>query len=110
MEESLIGIAGLNRDPYLSDKNIGRVRHLYISKAFRRNGYARLLMISCLIASPISIYFLSNWIQNYEYRISIGPGVFILSAGLALLIALATVSFQTLSAARKNPVISLKVQ
>jgi putative ABC transport system permease protein len=69
-----------------------------------------LVLISCLIASPISIYFLSNWIQSYAYRITIGPGVFLFSAGLALMIALATVSFQIISAARENPVDSLKVQ
>ncbi|HEY4286380.1 MAG TPA: GNAT family N-acetyltransferase [Puia sp.] len=44
MEEEVIGIAGLNRDPYTSDENSGRVRHLYIARAYRRNGYARLLM------------------------------------------------------------------
>lgn len=40
----LIGIGGLNRDPYTEDINIGRVRHLYIVQAHRRKGYATLLM------------------------------------------------------------------
>jgi GNAT superfamily N-acetyltransferase len=40
----LIGIGGLNRDPYTEDINAGRVRHLYILQAYRRKGYATMLM------------------------------------------------------------------
>ena len=40
----LIGIGGLNRDPYTKDANTGRVRHLYIMQAHRLKGYATLLM------------------------------------------------------------------
>ena len=67
-----------------------------------------LVIISCLIASPIALYFLSNWLQKYDYRISIGPGVFILSAIAAILITLVTVSFQAIKAALTNPVKSLR--
>ena len=40
----LIAIGGINLDPYVEDINIGRVRHLYIKEAYRRKGYATLLM------------------------------------------------------------------
>ncbi len=40
----VIGMGGLNRDPYLDDAHIGRVRHLYIREAYRRQGYASFLM------------------------------------------------------------------
>ncbi|MBS1524773.1 MAG: GNAT family N-acetyltransferase [Bacteroidetes bacterium] len=40
----LIGIGGLNRDTYTEQPNIGRVRHLYIRSAYRRKGYATILM------------------------------------------------------------------
>ena len=40
----LIGIGGLNRDPYVEDADTGRVRHLYISQAYRRKGCATFLM------------------------------------------------------------------
>ena len=40
----LIAIGGINRDPYVEDINIGRVRHLYVQEAHRRKGYATLLM------------------------------------------------------------------
>ncbi len=67
-----------------------------------------LVIISCLIASPIALYFLSSWLQKYNYRISIGPGVFILSAVVAILITLITISFQAIKAALMNPVKSLR--
>jgi len=67
-----------------------------------------LVLISCLIASPIALYFLSNWLQKYNYKISIGPGVFVLSAVMAIIITLFTISFQAIKAALTNPVKSLR--
>ncbi|HEY8781778.1 MAG TPA: ABC transporter permease [Mucilaginibacter sp.] len=67
-----------------------------------------LVMISCIIASPVALYFLSGWLQKYDYRICIGPGVFVLSAVVAIVITLVTISFQAVKAAMSNPVKSLR--
>ncbi len=67
-----------------------------------------LVGISCLIAIPVSYYFLNNWLQNYDYRIHISIGVFLVSSILALLITILTMSFQAIRAARANPVKSLR--
>jgi ABC-type antimicrobial peptide transport system permease subunit len=67
-----------------------------------------LVMISCLIASPVALYFLQHWLEKYSYRISIGPGVFLLSAVAAIVITLFTISFQAVRAAVANPVKSLR--
>ena len=67
-----------------------------------------LVIISCLLASPIAFYFLQNWLQQYYYRIKIGPGVFIGSAIMSILIAIITISFQSIKAAVANPVSSLR--
>lgn len=69
-----------------------------------------LVLISCLIAIPVSFYFLHNWLMNYDYRISIGAGVFVLGALMALLITVITVSFQAIKAAMANPVESLRTE
>jgi hypothetical protein len=66
-----------------------------------------LVLISCLIASPLALYFLQNWLQQYSYRITIGPGVFLMAAGTAITITVITVSFQAIKAALANPVKSL---
>lgn len=62
-----------------------------------------LVGISCVIASPVAWYYLQHWLQGYEYRIHIGPVVFILAAVAAVLITLVTVSFQAIKAALANP-------
>ncbi|HZY37304.1 MAG TPA: ABC transporter permease [Mucilaginibacter sp.] len=67
-----------------------------------------LVMLSCIIAAPVALYFTSNWLQKYDYRISIGPGVFILAAFAAFLITIITISFQAIKAALMNPVKSLR--
>lgn len=67
-----------------------------------------LVLVSCIIASPIAYYFLHNWLLNYDYRITLGPLVFIIAALTAMLITIATISFQAIKAARANPVNSLR--
>ena len=69
-----------------------------------------LVLISCMIASPIAFYFLRGWLQQYPYRISIGVGVFVLAAAMAILITVLTVSFQAIRAAMANPVKSIRTE
>jgi putative ABC transport system permease protein len=63
-----------------------------------------------IIACPIAYYFMNKWLEDFAYRIDIGWWVFALSGGIALLIALLTVSFQAIKAATANPVESLKYE
>ncbi|OYU94359.1 MAG: ABC transporter permease [Bacteroidetes bacterium B1(2017)] len=67
-----------------------------------------LVIISCMIAAPIAYYFMSNWLQKYNYRTEISWWIFA-SAGIgAMFITLLTVSYQAIIAALVNPVKSLK--
>jgi ABC-type antimicrobial peptide transport system permease subunit len=70
--------------------------------------FVLLVLISCLISSPIAYYFMDNWVQKYEYRTDISWWVFAASAAGALVVTLLTVSFQAIKAALMNPVKSLK--
>ncbi len=67
-----------------------------------------LVIVAGLIAAPLAYYFLSSWLQNYEYRTTISWSVFAIAIGGALLITLLTVSFQTIKATLTNPVKSLR--
>ncbi|WON93938.1 ABC transporter permease [Sphingobacterium sp. UGAL515B_05] len=67
-----------------------------------------LVGISCLIAFPIAYWAMDGYISQYSYRISIGWGVFAVTACLTLLIVLLTVSTQSIKAALANPVKSLR--
>ncbi len=69
-----------------------------------------LVFISFLIASPISYYFMHNWLQHYEYRTAIQWWIFGMVCLGALLITLITVSFQAIKAAIANPIKSLRTE
>ncbi len=69
-----------------------------------------LVLASCVIASPMAYYFLSSWLDNYEYRVDVSWWFFVMAAISALAITLATVSFQSIRAARMNPVKSLRTE
>ncbi|MCJ7524512.1 MAG: hypothetical protein MUP71_04710, partial [Candidatus Aminicenantes bacterium] len=62
------------------------------------------------IAWPLAYYAMHRWLQGFAYRTDIGLGLFLLSGLLALLIAVLTVSFQAVRAARANPVDSLRYE
>jgi putative ABC transport system permease protein len=67
-----------------------------------------LVLLSLIIAIPVTWLVMHNWLQDFAYRISIEWWVFLLGGTLALLIALATVGFQALRAATANPAKSLR--
>ncbi len=70
--------------------------------------FVLLVLISCVIAIPIAWYGMKQWLSQYEYKVSIGAGVFLIVIFMALLITLLTVSFQAIKAALANPVKSLR--
>jgi len=67
-----------------------------------------LVAVSCLIASPLALYFMHGWLEKYNYRITIGPGIFVLAAALALVITILTISVQAIRGATANPTRSLR--
>ena len=67
-----------------------------------------LVLLSCVIASPVAYYYLHNWLQQYDYRININPLVFIGAGVAAIIITIITISFQAIKAVTANPVKSLR--
>ncbi len=70
--------------------------------------FLKLVGIAILIAVPVAWYAMGQWLQNFPYSISIGAGVLALAGGIAVTVALLTVSFRAFQAARANPVDSLR--
>ena len=70
--------------------------------------FVLLVLVANIIAWPIAYYALESWLQNFAYRTHIGIDTFILSGFLALLIALATLTWQATKAANMNPVDTLR--
>jgi len=69
-----------------------------------------LVLTGYLIAVPIAFYSMDKWLQNFSYRINIGINIFIVSGLIALFITLLSISYQTIKAARVNPVESLRYE
>jgi putative ABC transport system permease protein len=72
--------------------------------------FLKLVTIAIVIASPLAWFFMNKWLENYTYRIAIDWWVFILAGLLALIIALVTISLQSIRAAVANPVKNLRTE
>ena len=72
--------------------------------------FLKWIVLANVIAWPIAWYVINKWLQNFAYRIDISWWMFLLSGGVALLIAILTVSFQAIKAATANPVKSLRYE
>lgn len=70
--------------------------------------FLKLIAISFVVAIPISYWIMSRWLQDFAFRTQVGFDVFLLAGVGALAVALATVSWQSITAALMNPVDSLR--
>ena len=70
--------------------------------------FIKLVVIALVIASPFTYFFMQRWLSNFAYRIDIEWWMFAIAGLLAMVIAMATVSFQSIRAALANPVTSLR--
>jgi len=72
--------------------------------------FIKLVVLALIIASPLAYLAANKWLQNYPYRSTISGWLFISSGLLVILIALFTISFQSIKAAIANPVKSLRTE
>lgn len=72
--------------------------------------FLKLVLISLVIAIPFAWFAMQNWIEGYEYRITINPLTFVGVGVIVALVAVLTVSFQSIKAAFANPIKSLRTE
>jgi putative ABC transport system permease protein len=72
--------------------------------------FLRLVFVALLIATPVAWYLMSQWLQNFAYRINVEWWMFVAAGLCAVVIALFTISFQSVKAALMNPVKSLRTE
>ena len=70
----------------------------------------KLILLSFVIASPLAWYFITQWLDNFAYKIDISLSTFVVAGGMTLTIALITIGFQSINASIANPVKSLKYE
>ena len=72
--------------------------------------FLKLVAFAFVVGAPVAFFAMQRWLEDFAYRIDLGPGVFILAGGAALAIALLAVSYQSVRAALADPVKSLRYE
>lgn len=108
----LYGLASLSMQNRLKEVSIRKVMGateksllLLLSKE-----YVYLIVICLALSVPVTIYLMKGWLASFEYRVDIGPGVFLIAGGISLAIAFFTISYQTLRTAWTQPAKTLKYE
>ncbi|MCE7065617.1 ABC transporter permease [Dyadobacter sp. CY326] len=70
--------------------------------------FIKLVVIALVIASPIAWYIMNGWLQDFTYRVQVSGWLYVVAGVGAVIIALITISFQSIKAAFVNPVTSLR--
>jgi putative ABC transport system permease protein len=106
----LFGLASFTAEQRVKEIGVRKVLGASVLSLWQllSKDFVKLVLISCVIAIPVAWYFMNQWLKEYEYKIEIGPGVFVMVIGLSIVITLITVSFQAIRAARANPTRSLR--
>jgi putative ABC transport system permease protein len=106
----LFGLASYVAEQRIKEIGIRKVLGASVSNLWQllSKDFILLVIISCFIAIPIGYYLMNNWLQQYNYRTNLPWWIFALTCVAAIFITLITVSFQSVRAARMNPVKSLR--
>lgn len=106
----LFGLATFTAEQRSKEIGIRKVMGASVSQVMvlLSKDFTRLVAIAFVIAIPVSWYAMTQWLQGFAYRINFDFGVVAIAGGLAILVALLVISFQSLKAALGNPVDALK--
>ena len=108
----LFGLASFTAEQRTKEIGIRKVLGASVSSILilLSRDFLKLVVLAFVVAIPLAYFGMRQWLQNFAYRTDMGVGLFILVGGLAVLIALATVSYQSLKAALADPVDAIRYE
>jgi putative ABC transport system permease protein len=108
----LFGLASFIADRKTKEIGIRKILGASVPRIVNilNKSFVKWVIVANLVAWPVAWFVMDRWLQNFAYRIDLSLWMFALAAVLALLIALITVSFQSVKAALRNPADSLRYE
>ena len=106
----LLGLATYTAERRTKEIGIRKVlgAEVYNIVALLSKDFIILVVIAVFIATPISWYYMDEWLEGFAYRMKIQPWIFVAAGFTAVMIAVITISYQSIRSARMNPVSSLR--
>ncbi|HEX8528440.1 MAG TPA: ABC transporter permease, partial [Cytophagales bacterium] len=106
----LFGLAAFTAEQRTKEVSVRKVLGASVANVvvLLSKDFVKLVLIAIALAVPLSWYLMQAWLEDFVYRIAIGAGVFLLAGGLAVGIALLTVSYHAIRTALSNPAKTLR--
>lgn len=108
----LLGLASFTTEQRTKEIGIRKVLGASVSQIWQLlcKEFVMLVSLACAIALPLAYWLMMGWLENYEYRTEVSCSLFLVTAIVALLITLITISFQAVKAGVSSPVKSLRAE
>ena len=108
----MFGLAAFSAEQRTKEIGIRRVLGASVGRVvgMLAGDFLKLVGIAFVISAPVAWFVMKRWLDDYAYRIDMGPGIFVLAAFAALLIVFASIGWQAIRAATSDPVKALRYE